>query len=112
MDFSTTWPDGSRERWSDTGYQRFDPAGALLEQRALTDRERLAFLQRAVLDTIAALQDQARAAYKSNQDFLALPSPSYPLSSASQQALVQQVQALTRQVNVLIRLQVQGLPNT
>lgn len=56
----------------------------------------------------AALESQARTALDNNKDALARPDPTFPLSLAAQQALVAQVQALTRQNNAIIRLLVGG----
>lgn len=50
-----------------------------------------------------ALQTNALNALAGNLTFLGL-TPTFPLSNAAQQALVQQVAALTRQVDALIRL--------
>jgi hypothetical protein len=92
------------------GYKRFDPiTGAVVESRAnLTDseiarvNEWLAGPNRVV--TRETLLAQVRAARATNLAFLALPAPTYPLGVAAQTALVNQVTALTRQVDGLIRL--------
>jgi hypothetical protein len=47
---------------------------------------------------------KARIAYQNNIDFLALPTPTFPLSVAAQTALVAQVAALTRQNRDIIRV--------
>jgi len=53
-----------------------------------------------------ALQQQARAAVQSLDDFLALPDPTFPLSVAAQQALVAETRAHARYIRALIRLQI------
>lgn len=102
MDYSTVWPDGTREEWTDTGYTKTDPTGTVIEQRPLTVHERSVFALRVDDDNRAALFSQARTAYTNNKAFLQIASP-------TQAQVVAQVAALTRQVNALIRLAVTDL---
>ncbi len=67
--------------------------------------------QQTALTNFAALQTKANAALTTNQTFLAL-TPTYPLTSAEQQALVAQVVALTKQVDALIHLALNQLADT
>lgn len=53
----------------------------------------------------------AQCALTANQTFLG-QSPTFPLTTGEQQALVAQVAALTRQVNTLIYLRLQQLAST
>jgi len=58
------------------------------------------------------LRDKADTALTNNIAALALPAPSFPLSNAAQQALVNQVTALTRQNNAIIRLLLDAFDST
>ena len=102
-------PDGSGESWDKVeGYFRYGPGGVVLEQRALTAEELawLVAMEQAADREVREvdLHQQARTALVNNADFLNLPAPTYPLNAVAQQRLVEQVQALTRQVNGIIRL--------
>lgn len=60
-----------------------------------------------------ALQSKAAAAVAANETFLAnAATVTYPLSTAEQTALVNQVVALTRQVDALIRFALGELTDT
>jgi len=103
--------DGSSETFDLVdGYLLRNAQGAVVESRPLTG------LERGNLTRLAAQSPRERArrltlgkarqAYMGNAQFLALPDPAFPLSVAAQQALVNQVIALTRQMQAVIRLTV------
>ena len=61
---------------------------------------------------LVALQAAGQTALANNITFLGLAPPTFPLSNAAQQALVNQVTALTRQTNAVIRVLLNLLDST
>lgn len=61
---------------------------------------------------LVSLQSKAVTALTNNIAFLGQAAPTFPLTTAEQQALVAQVAALTRQVDALIYLALQALGST
>lgn len=107
MGYTVTAADGSSEEFdSVVGYIQRDSAGVITAQRPLTSLEALtvARFDSGPPDPRREIIERIRQAYSRNAAFLALPDPAYPLGVAAQQALVDQVTALTRQVNGLIRI--------
>ena len=107
-----TYTDGVlRERWDETArtLTTWGPTGTLTGTRAYTPAENAEADARATAATIttneAALLAKAATALTNNATFLAVASPS------NAQALAQ-IQALTRQVNALIRLARRDLLST
>jgi len=103
--------DGSSETFDMVdGYILRDAQNVIVEQRPLTGAERgdVARLEAQPVRTRQRQQmlEKTRQAYMGNAQFLALPDPTFPLSVAAQQALVDQVIALTRQMQAVIRLTV------
>lgn len=99
------------------GYRRWGLDGVEVEARPLTRAELqwLVSLEDAANSELASTVSRSLAvtAVTNNRAFLALPAPTFPLNVAAQQALVNQVQALTRQMDVLIRFTVdQSLTDT
>lgn len=98
------------EEWETTaGYTRWDKAGVVVEQRALTPAESAAFGEADAEQTRATnettLTDKARSALTANATFLAIASPTNAQNAT-------QIKALTRQVNALIRLVARALDTT
>lgn len=107
--FIPTAPAQNRhEQWDSTSgqYTSWNNAGSQVESRALTVAEALMLAEMESstlhLNNNETLRSRADTALASNSTFLAIGNP-----SAAQNAA--QVKALTRQVNALIRLQLQDL---
>jgi hypothetical protein len=86
------------ERLADTTveYRRYDGADVLLEQRPATPQETASYEAWETTQTIAELRDQATKALDKNKTFLALDPP-------TNAQMAQQIEALTKQMNGLIR---------
>jgi hypothetical protein len=86
------------ERLADTTveFRAYDGADELLEQRPATPQEIATYEQAETNATIAELRAQGEKALGKNADFLALDPPTNPQIAA-------QVEALTKQMNGLIR---------
>lgn len=101
-------PDGTVERWdADAGtYELLAVDGTPMEARSLTASELVWLAANPSTDPAkrAWLNRQVRLARKANRDFLDLPPPAVPLLPAGEQQIVDQVIALTRQMNALIGL--------
>jgi uncharacterized coiled-coil DUF342 family protein len=86
------------ERLADTTveFRAFDGADVLIEQRPATPQEIATYEQAETNATIAELRDQATKALDKNKTFLALDPP-------TNAQMAQQIEALTKQMNGLIR---------
>ena len=88
-----SWSGSRIRRWSSA---RIDGADVLIEQRPATAQEVATYEQAETNATIAELRDQATKALDKNKTFLALDPPNNAQMAA-------QIEALTKQMNGLIR---------
>jgi uncharacterized coiled-coil DUF342 family protein len=90
------------ERLADTTveFRAYDGADVLIEQRPATAQEVATYEQAETNATIAELRDQAAKALDKNKTFLALDPP-------TNAQMAQQIEALTKQMNGVIRQVIQ-----
>lgn len=106
-------------QWNDATqtYTEWDTSGNVITTRPYNAQEIAAYNAQQAVVALAAnqatLQQKANAALATNQTFLTnAATVTYPLTTTEQTALVNQVAALTRQVNALIYLTLQEFSST